>query len=1715
MELLLSLGAIGILSVAVMQNNIKQAETDTADAFGINVALYNNGVAAYIADAGTAIPAGTLTGFDWLRSAGCGGSAPDDYIPCDWNPRLPFNMALETDVIHGTGTPGDPCPDPVGHVCARTRITVPSANGQERLDLAAEMLHASGGATVAVRSTQQDYRLSDTGELQVTVRGHQSPPWEYLTRDGSNNMQANFNMGDKDMTDVGNIEATGDVTGSRFIDEDDPTYIVDPDAASTLDSLRAAGDLDATGGGNLTGNTRFPAGADISAIAAFNADVDFLGKVTFTGGQTDFNADVLSTGSEPAHFRVARIDDLADFNAELELVGTGVVGGPCNASQENLRFNSAGELLECVSAQWQYAGIDTPKGSITYYDLVAANGYGEFHWAGGGIAIPGRHSFCSTQSIESSSSALGGGALVEVTGSPDSFGRRSFRYIAHGGVLDPDTIPIQLQSGERNVICVTLGPEPTETAVTTPTNTAPTGSVSCTDGLNGVAFVSNLSVSDPDTPLLYQWSASGACSLSGITETQALVRRNRAGTCTLRVRVTDYYNASRTITSSCQVRDPQDPTVDGVCSCSTLQCESGDVYDVTPPEPSGYDSRPPPDGSGPWDPDKQWFCDGRYGGGSDYCQEGSSCPSPVNGSCSSTVNRCNSGNAGSLTTLSQDEQTTFRWTCRGLAGGSNDSCERIYTHTPPCDPATDRVNGSCGTTFGACNAGTPVLATHNSWLCRGQCTGTDDLCRGTPPSVVNGACGTTLNTCSAGTYQPVSGPTWNCLGQNSGVDATGCAVIVNGSCGTSIGTCGVGTPVGTTNPWTCQGSNGGLDATCQFAECGAMANTCDTGTYVNITGSLSWRCLGNNTGSSQDDVTCEAGVCGDTQGTCESGTPSGSTNPWVCQGTHADPLVSADDADCEVGACGVSDDAANGCTQGVWEDVADPPPPATPVWNCLGSVPGSTNDDAACTTGFGVCGDTQGTCAQGTPAGTGTQWVCEGTDTLGSADDVDCEIGICDFSAVGQCIEGESTDDTGASNPWTCQGSVAMSTNDDDVCEDAVCGLADTATEGCIVGTYRHVPGNVWDCVGQGHGTTNDALNCMAPATSQCGTSPGDCVAGTPTPVIDNAWTCRGQHPDPAVTTDDIDCSLPVCEDVAGDCEVGTPVGATNPWACEGLNTGVTIPCSVGICDFSGPGLCIQGTPDSSDYRWRCEGGDDLSSHDDIECEKAQCRAAADGAEDNSLKGCDSGDWEAVDDPAPPNDVPTWHCRGNDPLRTDDDDLGCTAPPVPIDGECQYVGPDTLGRCEQGTPVGEGHQWTCEGVNGGTNDDCTQGKCGPAQDACIAGTFQDAGDSWHCLGSDNILTTDDDRGCEPVVDGVCGPATNTCLAGTFSSLPNEAWECLGINGGENKTCPVENEYSACGSLENTCLYEGASYTSSTSIDHTNDIGCSIQTSLTITDTADDPGMLNWRCQYAYSGSCPNGNTVSGSSSLDCEIPAGGCGVTCPTSDWSNTPLGILYWDLDSFGSCRLSLGNNYPYGTNMAVWTADQISQLSCDAAQCGTAYNTCNTGHLIASNAPDQPWTCVTAGPANHGSVDVCTLPVNGACGSADNATDGCSAGTWIDEPGDGWTCEGIDGGTDATCPDCGPAPTIGPNPHTNPYIGCAHNALLRDWQTCMGLPLTDTPGDCATIPVVCGPDDNATTGCLNGSYSDVPGSSWACNNAVNFMWGAHHVTNAVCPAP
>ena len=277
-------------------------------------------------------------------------------------------------------------------------------------------------------------------------------------------------------------------------------------------------------------------------------------------------------------------------------------------------------------------------------------------------------------------------------------------------------------------------------------------------------------------------------------------------------------------------------------------------------------------------------------------------------------------------------------------------------------------------------------------------------------------------------------------------------------------------------------------------------------------------------------------------------------------------------------------------------------------------------------------------------------------------------------------------------------------------------------------------------------------------------------------------------------------------------------------WECHGNSRDIN--CHVGLCDYSGPGQCVNpSTPYDSGYEWTCEGANNSESADDVDCVKAQCN---DAGADNDIEGCTTGIWEHVDGP-------NWNCRGNHLVDTftGDDDLGCT--PTFPDGLCGY---DRVGDCEQGRKLGTGNPWVCQGPDSNVNTDdadCFIGVCGYYDndtDGCLVGTYDDvSGDTWYCRGSD-ALRTDDDKECtEPTPEpgqcdydnvggclegdssdpsgntnpwmckgnhpnpdessddvnceiGVCGTVDDPtpgvgCRAGTHNDVPGDTWECLG------------------------------------------------------------------------------------------------------------------------------------------------------------------------------------------------------------------------------------------------------------------------------------------------------------------------------------------------
>ena len=178
------------------------------------------------------------------------------------------------------------------------------------------------------------------------------------------------------------------------------------------------------------------------------------------------------------------------------------------------------------------------------------------------------------------------------------------------------------------------------------------------------------------------------------------------------------------------------------------------------------------------------------------------------------------------------------------------------------------------------------------------------------------------------------------------------------------------------------------------------------------------------------------------------------------------------------------------------------------------------------------------------------------------------------------------------------------------------------------------------------------------------------------------------------------------------------------------------------------------------------------------------------------------------------------------------------------------------------------------------------------------------------------------------------------------------------------------------------------------------------------------------------------------------------------------------------------------------------------------------------------------TAQAHGHGA----NFPLMGACGTADNAVQGCTAGTWQDETGDGWTCLGIGSGTDASCGGTGTFMTCIPTPdplgglsnfsfdrqlpdgtfdlaHTaiaglpncdqamvNNGCPAPHHTGVGGSICCTGMANPDHPDSCppswALYDVsghltngVCGTQDQpGVSGCLFGMYEDIAGPTWRC---------------------
>ncbi|MAZ00107.1 MAG: hypothetical protein CMH32_06195, partial [Micavibrio sp.] len=246
--------------------------------------------------------------------------------------------------------------------------------------------------------------------------------------------------------------------------------------------------------------------------------------------------------------------------------------------------------------------------------------------------------------------------------------------------------------------------------------------------------------------------------------------------------------------------------------------------------------------------------------------------------------------------------------------------------------------------------------------------------------------------------------------------------------------------------------------------------------------------------------------------------------------------------------------------------------------------------------------------------------------------------------------------------------------------------------------------------------------------------------------------------------------------------------------------------------------------------------------------------------------------------------------------------------------------------------------------------------------------------------------------CEPIVTGVCGsadgtsmasaPSSGLCSSGSASSVSGSGpwtWTCSGEHGGGDASCSANMEVS---------------------------------------------------CAYSFDY---NQQLTDGQWNSQCGGPENIAGDSCTSGDPDVTVCGNTPY-LRRF-ECRCDGTVVNPDG---ATLVNGQCGSADGTAVASKPTSNLCSKGSASSvSGSGPWSWTCNGSGSGSDASCSapVAVTPVDGVCGSADGKTDQaiapsgaaqCSAGTpsavnTTTIPMFGktheWTCDGENGGSDATC--------------------------------------------------------------------------------------------------
>lgn len=371
------------------------------------------------------------------------------------------------------------------------------------------------------------------------------------------------------------------------------------------------------------------------------------------------------------------------------------------------------------------------------------------------------------------------------------------------------------------------------------------------------------------------------------------------------------------------------------------------------------------------------------------------------------------------------------------------------------------------------------------------------------------------------------------------------------------------------------------------------------------------------------------------------------------------------------------------------------------------------------------------------------------------------------------------------------------------------------------------------------------------------------------------------------------------------------------------------------------------------------------------------------------------------------------------------------------------------------------YNWTCNGLNGGTNSTCqanrvSNGGCGTANgttvatyptaaSACAAGTQDDVDDTaadgtynWSCVGGSggSSATCSATKAVAAAVNGTCGSANGTnepihpsgaaaCSAGVYSNTPDSTtnwfWSCFGSGGGTTASCSANRPIDGvCGPSEGT----------TTTSQPTGANACSTGT---FVDESDNPGAWNWTCRGASGGLDQSCESVADSAAVDgvCGTSANNVTDSYPTAGFCSSGSvvavdtaaadGSFNWTCEgqaAGASAQCSAPKRVPLcGSAQGTTTSTQPS---------GTA--ACTSGSPVNyKDTPNWSWNC-----RNGNQFDSCSASrpsTNGVCGTGNattvnqqpSGTDACVSGTFSDTADSNgiwrWSCQGTGAGSSASC--------------------------------------------------------------------------------------------------